>query len=105
MTIKRISKVDFRLDIRDPFIMGASHYDQYPVGNGNMAPKSYIQSRQIGSDFDRNAPWRMYHGDIVPGFPQHPHRGFEIVLLFLKVMQIILIQKELMVDMEMEMCK
>lgn len=81
MKIKKISKADFHLDIRDPFIMVASHYDKFPEGNGNMEPKSYIPGRQKGNDFNSNAPWRMYHGDRVPGFPQHPHRGFEIATI------------------------
>lgn len=81
MKIKKISDVVFRLDVRDPFILAAHHYDSYPEGNGEMAPKYYIEGRQKGSDFDASAPWRMYHGDKVPGFPQHPHRGFEIATI------------------------
>lgn len=81
MKIKGISKVSGRIDVRDPFILAASHHDQYPEGDKNMAPKYYIPGRQRGSDFNPASPWRMYHGEKIPGFPQHPHRGFEIATI------------------------
>jgi len=59
----------------DPFLFCVYHKDNYPEGNERMeAPKI-----GDGSDFDWSQPYRMYHGERVPGFPQHPHRGFETV--------------------------
>ena len=59
----------------DPYLFCVYHKDEYPKGNGRMeAPR-----RGNGSDFDPDQPYRMYHGNRVPGFPQHPHRGFETI--------------------------
>lgn len=33
----------------------------------------------MGRDFAWKDGWNMYHGMTVPGFPAHPHRGFETV--------------------------
>jgi hypothetical protein len=44
-----------------------------------MGPAASLAGREIGSDFAGIDGWRMYHGATVPGFPQHPHRGFETV--------------------------
>ncbi len=63
----------------DPFLFCAHHHDQYPAGNDELAPDVSLKGRQIGSDFSAKDGWSMYHGAIVPGFPQHPHRGFETV--------------------------
>lgn len=63
----------------DPFIMTVHHLDRYPAGNDVMGPAASLHGRQIGADFSYRDGWSMYHGDVVPGFPQHPHRGFETV--------------------------
>ena len=82
MKVKNISKVVGQMPVRDPFILSAYHYDLYPKGNGKMGPDaSLLKGKNIGPDFDRDADWRMYHGETIPGFPHHPHRGFEIVTI------------------------
>ena len=64
----------------DPFLFCVHHHDDYPEGNGSFGPDgSRLHGRQIGGDFSGTDGWSMYHGDTVPGFPQHPHRGFETV--------------------------
>ncbi len=63
----------------DPFLFCAYHVDDYPEGDANLAPDASLAGRHLGRDFDPNADWRMYHGRTVPGFPRHPHRGFETV--------------------------
>jgi hypothetical protein len=55
------------------------HDDAYPAGNENMGPVTPLNGRMIGQDFSGKDGWSMYHGATVPGFPQHPHRGFETV--------------------------
>lgn len=63
----------------DPFLFCVHHLDTYPVGNEAMGPAASLAGRDIGQDFAGKDGWRMYHGDKIPGFPQHPHRGFETI--------------------------
>jgi hypothetical protein len=68
----------------DPFLFCAYHDDAYPQGNGAMGPQASLAGRDMGQDFSRKDGWSMYHGDSVPGFPAHPHRGFETVTVVRK---------------------
>ncbi len=64
----------------DPFLFCVHHLDEYPAGTEGMGPDpALLRGRPIGQDFTLKDGWRMYHGDTVPGFPRHPHRGFETV--------------------------
>jgi hypothetical protein len=63
----------------DPFLFCAHHDDKYPAGTEALGPDAALTGREIGSDFAGVDGWNMYHGQVVPGFPQHPHRGFETV--------------------------
>ena len=65
----------------DPFLFCVHHQDAYPEGNEVMGPAASLAGRNIGMDFEGIDGWRMYHGDVVPGFPRHPHRGFETVTI------------------------
>lgn len=63
----------------DPFLFCVHHVDHYPAGNDALGPRASLAGRDLGQDFAGIDGWRMYHGLTVPGFPQHPHRGFETV--------------------------
>jgi redox-sensitive bicupin YhaK (pirin superfamily) len=65
----------------DPFLFCVHHDDAYPAGNESMGPAVSLAGRNLGNDFEIKDGFRMYHGQSVPGFPQHPHRGFETVTI------------------------
>jgi hypothetical protein len=86
-----IDELSFPFKTLDPFLFCVYHKDHYPAGhlltqwptishNWFVGDKNMRAPRQgNGADFNPNQPYRMYHGDRIPGFPQHPHRGFETV--------------------------
>lgn len=80
-TILNIKPLGFMWPIRDPFLFCAHHRDHFPAGNDEMGSNASLKGRDIGQDFTIKDGWRMYHGETVPGFPAHPHRGFETVTI------------------------
>ena len=65
----------------DPFIFCAYHFDNYPGGNEDLGPNASLEGRSMGQDFAGKDGWNMYHGQKVPGFPGHPHKGFETITI------------------------
>jgi len=81
--IIKIKSLGFPWETSDPFLFCVHHADAYPKGNENLGPADSLEGRNLGQDFTPKDGWRMYHGGKVPGFPTHPHRGFETVTVVL----------------------
>jgi hypothetical protein len=79
--IKKIFKLDFPWQTQDPFLFCVYHLDHYPKGNGELGPDDSLEGRNLGNDFTIKDGYRMYHGTTIPGFPAHPHRGFETITI------------------------
>lgn len=82
--ILSIKPMGFLWDTLDPFLFCAHHEDFFPAGNADMGPTTALDGRHLGDDFIIKDGFRMYHGKKVPGFPGHPHRGFETVTIVRK---------------------
>ena len=65
----------------DPFLFCVHHLDKYPTGDGELGISASLDGRTAGSDFSGKDGWSMYHGSKIPGFPSHPHRGFETITI------------------------
>jgi hypothetical protein len=72
--ISKTEALGFPFKTYDPFLFTVYHKDSYPAGNAKMEVPGVVGN---GADFNPKAPYRMYHGERIPGFPQHPHVGFE----------------------------
>lgn len=81
--IKNIKPLGFTWETTNPFIFCVHHLDNYPPGNDQLGPAASLEGRNLGQDFNTKDGWRMYHGERIPGFPAHPHRGFETITVVL----------------------
>lgn len=77
--VLNVTPLGFPWQTPDPFLACMYHDDRYPAGNEQLGPAASLAGRRLGRDFEGVDGWRMYHGRVVPGFPAHPHRGFETV--------------------------
>jgi redox-sensitive bicupin YhaK (pirin superfamily) len=80
-TLLSVQPLAFPWQTMDPFLFCVHHNDAYPAGNDHLGPVASLAGRNLGQDFAGKDGWSMYHGHTVPGFPSHPHRGFETVTI------------------------
>lgn len=80
----QVRELGFQWDTDNPFLFCVHHQDFYPRGNEEMGPAVSLSGRNLGQDFTLKDGFRMYHGQHVPGFPEHPHRGFETITIVLE---------------------
>jgi hypothetical protein len=80
MPILSTAELSFPFETDSPFLFAVYHHDKYPPGNEKMGiDKALLSGHRMGADFGHPSGWNMYHGEMVPGFPKHPHRGFETI--------------------------
>eukprot|EP00439_Symbiodinium_sp_Y106_P026860 s2923_g3.t1 len=77
--ILREEAMSFPFDCESPFFFAVYHLDHYPPGKPDMTPNASLKGHRMGADFGHPSGWNMYHGEEIPGFPKHPHRGFETI--------------------------
>ncbi len=83
--ILNIQPIDLHWPTQGPFLFCAHHFDHYPKGNKNLGlDAKYFSGRSMGQDFVEKDGFRIYHGAEIPGFPVHPHRGFETITIVRK---------------------
>jgi len=77
-----VRPLGFLWDTADPFLFCAYHKDSFPNGKlDGTIEQHHLRGRNIGSDFQVKDGFRMYHAERAPGFPRHPHRGFETITI------------------------
>jgi len=77
--VMKAEAMSFPFDCESPFLFAVYHLDRYPAGNADMGPDASLRGHRMGADFGHKDGWNMYHGETIPGFPRHPHRGFETI--------------------------
>ena len=80
--IKRMEPLTRPWVTNDPFLFCGRVINEYPASDGDQGVRDAdLGGRPLGSDFSGAGGFNMYHGERVPGFPAHPHRGFETVTI------------------------